>query len=102
VADHGHYGDEYIGSFCGIAPLTDPKLVILCVVNKPVGVHWGAVVAAPVVHDIAQQSLWYMNVSRDAPDKVDYADTKGAPAQPAAVKPKQAAFRRKAHPIPAA
>lgn len=79
VADHGHYGDEYIGSFCGIAPLTKPRLVILCAVNKPQGVHWGAVVAAPVVHDVAQQTLWYMNVMRDAPDKLDYNDhTKSA------------------------
>lgn len=74
VADHGHYGGEYIGSFCGIAPLNDPKLVILCTVNKPQGVHWGAVVAAPVVHDVAQQSLWYMNVVRDAPNKRDFLD----------------------------
>ena len=74
VAEHGHYGGDYIGSFCGIVPLSDPKLVILCAVNKPQGVHWGAVVAAPVVHDVAQQSMWYMNEVRDAPGKLDYGD----------------------------
>ncbi|MDR3707211.1 MAG: penicillin-binding protein 2 [Capsulimonadaceae bacterium] len=90
VAEHGHYGGEYIGSFCGIAPLNNPRLVILCTVNKPQGVHWGAVVAAPVVHDVAQQSLWYMNVVRDAPGKLDYADrnkVKTDDNAPAAVAP---------------
>jgi len=97
VAEHGHYGDAYIGSFCGIVPLTNPKLVILCVVNKPVGVHWGAVVAAPVVHDVAEQSLWYMNVVRDAPEKVDYADRVKATGQQESPKPKVIAPHKKAH-----
>ncbi len=90
VADNGHYGDQYIGSFCGIVPLTDPKLVVLCAVNRPQGVHWGAVVAAPVVHDVAQQSMWYMNVVRDAPSKPDYADRlKVASAEGVAAKAKK-------------
>ncbi|HEY3331704.1 MAG TPA: penicillin-binding protein 2 [Capsulimonadaceae bacterium] len=84
VADNGHYGNEYIGSFCGIVPISDPKFVILCAVNRPQGVHWGAVVAAPVVHDVAQQALWYSGISRDATDKVDYADRKRVPSKPKA------------------
>jgi len=74
VPEHGHYGGAYVGSFCGVAPLSNPKLVILCAIFKPSGVHWGAVVAAPVVHDVAQQTLWYMQEVRDAPDKLDYVD----------------------------
>jgi stage V sporulation protein D (sporulation-specific penicillin-binding protein) len=74
VVENGHYGGQYIGSFCGIVPLSDPKLVILCAVNKPSGVHWGSVVAAPVVHDVAQQTLWYMQQPRDNPVKLDAVD----------------------------
>jgi cell division protein FtsI/penicillin-binding protein 2 len=74
VAEHGHYGNEYVGSFCGIAPLTNPKLVILCVITKPQGVHWGAVVAAPVVHDIAKYGLWYLKTEPDARGTQDYDD----------------------------
>jgi cell division protein FtsI (penicillin-binding protein 3) len=74
VAEHGHYGDQYIGSFCGIAPITNPKLVVLCVINKPTGVHWGAVVAAPVVRTILQHALWYLNVPPDAPGQAAYVD----------------------------
>ncbi len=73
VAEHGHYGDQYVGSFCGIAPITHPKLVVLCSIFKPVGVHWGAVVAAPVVHDILQQSLQYLKVPPDNLQMVDYS-----------------------------
>lgn len=74
VAEHGHYGDQYVGSFCGIAPLTHPRLVILCAIFKPSGVHWGAVVAAPVVHDIAKASLAYLKTPPDALGTQDYDD----------------------------
>lgn len=83
MAEHGHYGDQYIGSFCGIVPLTNPRYVILTVITKPEGVHWGAVVAAPVVHDVAERSLEYSRVLRDAPAMVDYADQKHNDAHPA-------------------
>ena len=74
VAEHGHYGDAYIGSFCGVAPLSHPRLVVLCVINKPVGVHWGAVVAAPVVHNVLKRALWYLKVPPDAPGQPDAND----------------------------
>jgi cell division protein FtsI (penicillin-binding protein 3) len=67
-----HYGDNYVGSFCGIVPLSDPKLVILTVVNDPKPVHWGAVVAAPVVHDVAKRALWFMGIKPDSPGTKDY------------------------------
>ena len=74
VADHGHYGDEYIGSFCGIAPISNPRLVVLCVINKPEGVHWGSVVAAPVVRHILQSTLWMLKVAPDDPGQKAYID----------------------------
>ncbi len=86
VAEHGHYGDEYVGSFCGIVPLTRPKLVILCAINKPVGVHWGAVVAAPVVHNVARRALWYLREPPDNTQLVDY-DVKHGVSNLAAVTP---------------
>jgi cell division protein FtsI/penicillin-binding protein 2 len=71
VAEHGHYGDQYVGSFCGIVPLSRPRLVILCAIFKPQGVHWGAVVAAPVVHNIAKQAMLYL---KDPPDNLAMQD----------------------------
>jgi cell division protein FtsI/penicillin-binding protein 2 len=80
IAEHGHYGDQYVGSFCGIVPLSHPRLVILCAIFKPQGVHWGSVVAAPVVHNIAQLSMSYLKEPRDNPAMVDYADRQSRPA----------------------
>jgi stage V sporulation protein D (sporulation-specific penicillin-binding protein) len=65
VFEDGHYGNNFVGSFVGIAPLSHPRLVILCAIFKPQGMHWGAVVAAPVVRNIAAQSLRYLRVPED-------------------------------------
>jgi cell division protein FtsI/penicillin-binding protein 2 len=74
VAEHGHYGDQYVGSFCGIVPLSHPRLVILCAIFKPQGVHWGAVVAAPVVHNIAKEAMLYLKDPPDNPAMADWDD----------------------------
>jgi stage V sporulation protein D (sporulation-specific penicillin-binding protein) len=68
---HGYEAGQYVGSFIGMVPLSKPRLVILCAVFKPQGVHWGAVVAAPVVHDLAKVAMLQMHVTPDdinAPD----------------------------------
>jgi len=85
VAEHGHYGDQYVGSFCGVTPLTNPHFVILCVITKPQGVHWGAVVAAPVVHDVAKAALWEMKTPPDARGTQDYDDKGRKPGKGAFV-----------------
>lgn len=57
--------DEYISSFAGFAPATDPKLVILVMMDSPVGVVYGGTVAAPVFKAIAEQGLAYLQVPPD-------------------------------------
>ena len=45
----GGYGDDYVVSFVGVAPLSDPKLAIGVVVNEPKGDdYYGGTVAAPI------------------------------------------------------
>ena len=56
---------DYIASFTGFAPVNNPAVVILVVLDSPVGPHEGAQVAAPVWNRIAQQVLAYLNVSHD-------------------------------------
>lgn len=68
---HGYEAGQYVGSFIGMVPLNKPRLVILCAVFKPQGVHWGAVVAAPVVHDLAKISMLQMHVTPDDPGAPD-------------------------------
>jgi cell division protein FtsI (penicillin-binding protein 3) len=46
---HGKYVREYVGSFVGFAPASDPRIVIAVMIDEPLGpVHFGGDVAAPV------------------------------------------------------
>lgn len=64
----GRYSrDRYVASFVGFAPLNNPAVTILVVIDSPVGPHHGGEVAAPVFQRIAQQVLTYLGVPRDLP-----------------------------------
>jgi cell division protein FtsI/penicillin-binding protein 2 len=71
---HGYESGHYVASFVGLYPLSHPRLVILCAVFEPQGVHWGAAVAAPVVHDLAKQAMLQLHITPDAPEAVDWED----------------------------
>jgi stage V sporulation protein D (sporulation-specific penicillin-binding protein) len=58
----GYMEDEYVGSFIGLAPADDPRLVVLVVVDAPQGAYYGGTVAAPAVREILNDSLRYMGV----------------------------------------
>ena len=71
---HGYENGHFVASFCGLYPLSRPRLVILCVVFEPQGIHWGAAVAAPVVHNIARAAMLQMQIVPDAPGRADWDD----------------------------
>ena len=71
---HGYENGHFVASFCGLYPLSHPRLVILCVVFEPQGIHWGAAVAAPVVHNIARAAMLQMQIVADAPGRPDWDD----------------------------
>ena len=58
----GYSQSGYIGSFAGIAPADDPRIVVLVSINEPQGSHFGGVVAAPAFREIVRQVLPYMGV----------------------------------------
>ena len=58
---------EYVASFVGFVPATDPRLVILVTVDTPRNAIWGGTVAAPAFQSIAQFALQYLEVPPDAP-----------------------------------
>ncbi|MCL1982781.1 MAG: penicillin-binding transpeptidase domain-containing protein [Clostridiales bacterium] len=49
-------------SFLGMAPMDDPKVSVLLVVDNPKGVKFGSVTAAPGVKQILEDTLRYLNV----------------------------------------
>src|SRR5215213_8256161 len=66
---HAYSQSKYVASFVGFAPLENPAIVIIVVIDEAVGLHQGGQVAAPVFRDIANQVLPYLDVMPDqAPD----------------------------------
>ena len=67
-----HYTHSYNGSFLGIAPLTNPRVVVVVTLN---GTHGGAagfggVVAAPVFKVVAAEALRVLDVPKDLPETI--------------------------------
>ena len=63
----GYYEDRYVSSFIAGAPLANPRLVVLCVIDDPdrrKG-HFGGSIAGPVVRDVIDESLNYLGVKPD-------------------------------------
>jgi cell division protein FtsI (penicillin-binding protein 3) len=106
---------KYVASFAGFAPINDPQIAVVVILDSPVGLHQGGQVSAPVFQRIMQQALEYLHVPhdvqlppsrqvllarRDVPDasleesspdrlgaSLDIAEAGETPAIPAAVKP---------------
>ncbi len=66
IAEGGHYGGKYVASFVGLAPLSDPQLVVLVAIRDPKGKeHYGGEVAAPAFRQIAEDALLLMRAPQD-------------------------------------
>ncbi|HEY6348577.1 MAG TPA: penicillin-binding protein [Candidatus Angelobacter sp.] len=61
----GYSRSHYIASFTGFAPVNNPALTVLVILDSPVGLHEGGQVAAPVFARVARQVLAYWNVPHD-------------------------------------
>ena len=60
---------KFIGSFVGFAPVNNPQVVIIVVIDEPAGAYHGGDVAAPVFREIAEQILPAMGVMPDVETK---------------------------------
>jgi cell division protein FtsI (penicillin-binding protein 3) len=64
----GRYGNKYVSSFVGFAPVSDPRLVVAVMVDEPsAGKYYGGLVAAPVFSRIVGDALRTLQVTPDAP-----------------------------------
>ncbi len=65
----GGYQDKYISSFVGMAPASNPKLIIAVMIDEPSnGQYYGGAVAAPVFSAVMGAALRMMGVPQDAPN----------------------------------
>lgn len=53
---------KYISSFLGIAPIDDPKVMALILIDEPQGVYYGGTIAAPVIRQVFENILPYMGI----------------------------------------
>ena len=65
--EHGLYVRKYIASFCGFAPVSNPRIIVAVMVDEPdpSGPHYGGQVAAPLFSSITANVLRTLNVAPD-------------------------------------
>jgi cell division protein FtsI (penicillin-binding protein 3) len=64
----GYAADKYIASFVGLAPASDPRLVVAVMIDEPAdGQYYGGIVAAPVFAQVMRGALRSLGVPYDAP-----------------------------------
>lgn len=74
VSLNGMYAaDKYIGSFLGVCPVEDPRIVCLVKIEEPTPIYWGGTVASPVFARVAQEAMWKLGVSPSHPEEISSA-----------------------------
>lgn len=56
--------NKYISSFIGFAPVDNPKILAILLIDEPEGVYYGGTIAAPVVRGIFENILPYMGIEQ--------------------------------------
>lgn len=70
VGKSGYEQSEYKAIFSGVAPISDPKVAIVVVVDSPAGAeYYGGEVAAPVFSRVVDGSMRLLNVMPDKSPK---------------------------------
>lgn len=76
---NGRYAEgKYVGSFVGLAPMSNPRVVVAVMIDEPEPLpnrYYGGVVAAPAFSRITHEALRLLNVPYDAPLTVELPGT---------------------------
>ena len=64
-ATHAYSHTKYVATFAGFAPVNNPAIVVVVILDSAVGLHQGGQVSAPVFQRIAQHTLEYLHVPHD-------------------------------------
>lgn len=73
---NGKYIDQTYSSCIAMAPMDDPKVAVLFIVDNPKGIHYGGVVAGPGTKRLLKNLLNYENVSPMKEDTKDGEEKK--------------------------
>ncbi len=70
IIDGRYAQGKYIASFVAVAPIDDPKLAMLVVVDEPsAGTIYGGSVAAPVAKSILEETFSYLEIAPNITDE---------------------------------
>jgi len=84
VGPQGYIADQYVAWFAGVAPVENPRIVTVVVINDPKGdAYGGGAVAAPVFSAVTQGTLRLLNVPPTELDSMATAVASSAPRGPA-------------------
>ncbi|MFY9329621.1 MAG: penicillin-binding protein 2 [Georgfuchsia sp.] len=71
----GVYARKYVASFVGLAPASDPRLVIAVMIDEPsTPVYYGGDVAAPVFSRVMAGALRALGIPQDGPQQMPQSD----------------------------
>lgn len=74
VGPGGYEKNKYVALFAGVAPIDDPRIVTVVVINDPKGEHYGGgAVAAPVFSAITNATMRILSVAPSETTTVDVA-----------------------------
>jgi cell division protein FtsI/penicillin-binding protein 2 len=68
----GYHPTLTLGSFAGYLPADDPQVLVLVIIDRPLGSRWGSKTAAPTFKRIAEQLVVLLDIP---PDDVRLAQT---------------------------
>jgi cell division protein FtsI (penicillin-binding protein 3) len=65
----GYQADKYVSSFVGMAPASNPRLIMAVMIDEPTaGQYYGGAVAAPVFSAVMSGALRMLAIPQDAPN----------------------------------
>ncbi len=65
--ENGQYTKKYVASFVGLAPISNPRIIVAVMIDEPsVGGYYGGQVAAPVFAKVVGNALRAINVAPDS------------------------------------
>ena len=66
--EHGRYVKKYVASFVGMAPMSDPRIIVAVMIDEPsTGKYYGGQIAGPLFSRITGDALQTLGVEPDAP-----------------------------------
>lgn len=56
---------KYTSSFIGFSSVENPQVIAMCIIDEPQGVYYGGTICAPVVRELFENILPYLEISGD-------------------------------------